>query len=305
MDRRTFLATSGLALAGVVAGCGKKSAPVIPAGATMDQAKNALAKGDQAMQVIQATREVFVRRGARVPFALVSQSGTKHFTGGTVRVYWADAVNEPLQGPIAAEYHGEGLGDKGIYTVKLDLTQATTFAILAVGKPSGQGDELYGDAVYIGVDHVKGPGIGAKAVSVPTPTVDNHRGVEPYCTSTPPCSLHAVSLDVALANGRPTLFNIGTPRFCTSRTCGPVVDVIQKATESLRDRVNVVHAEVWKNDTDAPSDVVNGLAPAAKAWSLDEDPITYWIKPDRTIVERIVGPVDVTEVGTLTQALFG
>ena len=305
MDRRTFLATSGLALAAIATGCGKKQRPQIPAGATIDQAKAALAKSDSTMQVIQATQEVFVQRKARVPFALLSQSGTDRFTGGDVRVYWSESPAAPLKGPVAAEYHGEGLGEKGVYTAHVDLTTATTFAILAVGKPSGASGELYGDGVYIGVDHVKGPGIGAKAISVPTPTVDNHRGVEPYCTRTPPCSMHAVSLDVALANGRPTVFNIGTPRFCTSRTCGPVVDVIMTATAALKDRVNLIHAEVWKNDTDAPSDVVNGLAPAAKAWSLDEDPITYWIKPDRTIVERIVGPIDVQEVRSLTQALLG
>jgi hypothetical protein len=306
MDRRTFLATSGLALAGLATACAKKpKAPTIPAGATIDQAKAALAKGDTTMQVIQAVRDVFVQRSARVPFALISMDGAKRYTGGDVRVYWSDSPDKALQGPVQAEYRGEGLGEKGVYVAHLDLAQATTFAILAVGSPSGAGGERYGDAIYNGVDRVAGPGIGGKAISVPTPTADNHRGVEPYCTATPPCSMHAISLDVALANGRPTVFNIGTPRFCTSRTCGPVVDVIQAATASLKDRVNLIHAEVWKNDTDAPSDAVNGLSPTAKAWSLDEDPITYWIKPDRTVVGRVVGPVDVTEVRAMTQALLG
>jgi hypothetical protein len=299
MDRRTFLVTGGLALAGLATACTKQH-PVIPSSATIDQAMKALAHGDGRMQVIQATLEIPVQPRARVPFALLDTAG-KHFNGGVIRVYYATATDQPARGPIKAEYHGGGLGDKGVYVARIDLNQAAVFALLAVGQPAGASQELYGQATYMGVDHVKGPAVGAKAISVATPTVDDHRGVEPYCTRTPPCSMHTVSLDVALANGRPTVFNIGTPRFCTSRTCGPVVDVIQTVSAEFASRVNFVHAEVWKNDTDAPANGI--LAPAPKAWALDADPVTYWIKRGGTITERIVGPTDVAEVRSLTQAL--
>jgi hypothetical protein len=152
------------------------------------------------------------------------------------------------------------------------------------------------------VDKVSGPAPGTKAIAAPTPTVDKHRGVEPYCTRTPPCSMHRISLDVALANGKPTVFNIGTPRFCTSRTCGPVIDVIQTVSTQFTG-VNFVHAEVYKDDKDAPAK--QQLAPVPQLWGLTEEPITYWIKPDNTIVERIVGPVDVAEARAITQTLAG
>ena len=206
---------------------------------------------------------------------------------------------------MRADYHGEGLGAKGVYVVKLDIDRPGNWGLVVVGKPSGATKEVWGQAVYPGVEQVDGPSPGAKAISVPTPTVDNHRGVEPYCTSTPPCSMHRISLDAALANGRPTVFNIGTPRFCASRVCGPVVDVIQTVSGEFADRVNFIHAEVYTDAVNAPSKGVAGFTPTMKAWQQMQEPVTYWIRPDRTITERIVGPTDVAEVRTLTQALAG
>ena len=300
--------TGGLALAGLATACTKKKRKdALPAGATMASLVASLKKTNQReISVIQAVENLLVRPQSRVSFALVDKAGTKRFSGGRVQVYWS-AVDSTAaaHGPITAEYHGDGLGDKGIYVARIDIDHAADWNVLVAGKPGGATGEVWGGAAYPAVAHVKGPAPGAKAISVATPTIDDHRGVEPYCTDVPPCSMHKTSLDVALANGRPTVFIIGTPRFCQSRVCGPVVRVIQTVSADFVDRVNFVHAEVYKDDKNAPADLVNGFAPAAKAWSLEEEPVTYWIKPDNTVTERIVGPTDVAEVRSLTQALLG
>ena len=308
MDRRTFLATGGIALAGFAVACNKKKGSELPTGATMGQLVADLRKSAKELTVIQAVENILVRPGSRVSFALVSKDQTKRFTGGSVRAYAAiGGQTTAALGPVTTEYHGEGLGEKGVYVVRFDVDKPGNWDVLVVGKPDGASEELWGGAAYPAVEHVAGPGPGAKAISVPTPTIDNHRGVNPICTDSPVCSMHTISLDVALANGRPTLFTIGTPRFCQSRVCGPVNDVIELVSKEFTDRVNFVHAEVFKNDTDAPAQAnpVNGQSPAALAWHLESEPVTYWIRPDNTITERIVGPTDVTEVRALTQALLG
>jgi hypothetical protein len=298
IDRRTFLLAGGLALAGVAVGCRRGGGP---AATTINDVITRVERRAGRMQVIQAVGQVLVRPDARISFALLDAQGTRRYTGGQIDVWWATDADRPARGPVRATYHGEGLGEKGVYVVRLDIDRPGAWLVLAVGRPAEASGELYGGASYMAVERVAGPAPGAKAIAVPTPTVDDHRGVEPYCTRTPPCSLHRISLDVALANGKPTVFLIGTPRFCTSRTCGPVLDVIQTVAEEFRDRVNFIHAEVYANDTDAPA--THRLSPAAQAWSLEEEPITYWIRPDNTIVERIVGPTDVAEVRELTRAL--
>jgi len=259
------------------------------------------------VQVIQAVENILVGPRSRVSFALTDKAGTKRYTGGLVHVYYSPVSSTPgaALGPARAEFHGEGLGDKSIYVARIDVDFSGNWNLLVVGKPDGVSKDVWGGAAYAAVTHVRGPGPGTKAIAVATPTVDDHRGVEPYCTRTPPCGMHKISLDVALANGRPTVFVIGTPRFCSSRVCGPVVDVIQTVSTEFAGRVNFIHAEVYKDDKDAPAQPVAGLSPTAKAWSLEEEPVTYWIRSDNTITERIVGPTDVPEVRALTQALVG
>lgn len=308
IGRRAFLATGGLALAGLAVGCKKKKGSDLPAGATMGALVQRVRGSAEEMTVIQAVENILVRPRSRVSFALVDKAQTKRFTGGSVRAYAAlGGQTTAAIGPVTAEYHGEGLGEKGVYVVRFDIDRPGNWDVLVVGKPEGADKEMWGGAAYPAVEHVSGPGPGAKAIAVATPTVDNHRGVNPICTDSPPCSMHKISLDVALANGRPTLFTIGTPRFCESRVCGPVNDVIETVAKEFVDRVNFIHAEVYKNDTDAPGNPNPAVAhsPAAKAWHLESEPVTYWIRPDNTITERIVGPTDVAEVRALTQSLLG
>jgi hypothetical protein len=320
LDRRTFLAMSGLAVAGLATACGGGDDGPPPDGAL--SINDVISESDRLkrgrVNVVQALGEVLTQPDARVTFALIDATdttGRKRLTGGSIRVYAAMDADAPAIGPVEATYHDEGLADatggsKGVYVVRLAIEKPGTWLVLAVGKPDGASGELYGGASYPAVARVSGPAPGGKAVSVATPIPGDHRGVEPICTrvdakaNPAPCAMHALSLDVALGNGKPTVFNIGTPKFCTSQTCGPVIDVIQTVANEYAGRVNFVHAEVYKDDK---ADTIQRqlLAPAPAAWGLTEEPVTYWIRPDNTIVERIVGPVDVTEVRDLTQALAG
>ena len=319
LDRRTFLAMSGLAVAGLATACGSGDGEgTEPDGPP--SINDIITESEQLklgrVNVVQALGEVLTRPDARVTFALIDAqdtTGQKRLTGGTVRVYAAKDADAPALGPVEATYHDEGLVDsrgvsKGIYVVRLKIDTPGTWLLLAVGKPEGAPGDLYGGASYPAVDRVSGPAPGAKAISVATPTTADKRGVDPICTrvddeSKPaPCRLHALSLDVALANGKPTVFNIGTPKFCQSRVCGPVIDVIQTVGAEFAGRVNFVHAEVYKDDS---ADTIQRqlLAPAPAAWGLSEEPVTYWIRADGTVTERVVGPIDVTEVRELTQAV--
>jgi len=215
IDRRTFLVTSGFALAWLATGCGKKGES-LPQGESPNDLALAFKERDgDPISVLQAVDQILVRPRSRVAFALLGADNATFLRSGTVNVYWGLNPAATALGPVRAEFHGEGLGAKGVYVAHLDIDRPGNWGVVVVGKPTNASKEIWGEAVYPAVERVDGPAPGAKAISVPTPTADNHRGVEPYCTRTPaPCSMHRISLDVALANGRPTVFNIGTPRFC-------------------------------------------------------------------------------------------
>ena len=124
------------------------------------------------------------------------------------------------------------IADPGAYTIRLD------------------GDDGFGAAFLVSDPaQVTVPYIGSVLPPFDTPTVDNHRGVEPYCTLTPqPCPLHDQTLTQALASGKPVAYMIGTPAHCQTGTCAPALEFLVKSHARLGDAVAMVHADVYSDD---------------------------------------------------------
>jgi hypothetical protein len=312
MHRRAFLRTTGVATLGAwLAACGGGTTKKTP-GKTLQ----ALAAGrQQNVNLISASEELLVREGGdRFPFALfIPNSTNDRYQGGTARVWIAsDANTAEAMGPFEATWHDEGIPERGVYVTRLPFPKDGAWLALVEARPvdaivQGQNHPtsltvLGGTTLGVG-RRGKSPIPGEKAISVATPTFSNAHGVKPICTSKPACSMHDTSLDVALRNGKPTVVIISTPRFCQSRTCGPVNDILDgvRKADGNRAAVNFVHIEVYKDDTDAPAKGI--FAPAAAAWKTETEPAIYFVKPDGTIAERFIGATDRREVADQVTAL--
>ncbi len=141
--------------------------------------------------------------------------------------------------------------------------------------------------------------LGSKAISVPTPVATSDDRIAEICTRTPVDHLHYISLDEALANGRPTVMSFGTPLLCTSRLCGPVLDEQILAFEEVRpDRANFIHVEEFLPGPDLrpPPATLENISPAFKAWGLDTDPWVVIADRDGVIRFRSLGPVTAPEI---------
>ena len=114
------------------------------------------------------------------------------------------------------------------------------------------------------------PYIGSLLPPFDTPTVDDHRGVEPYCSLTPaPCPLHDITLTEALATGKPVVYMVGTPAHCQTGTCAPALEFLVKSHERLGDAVAMVHADVYADNA------ATTVAPAVAALGLEYEPVLY------------------------------
>ena len=104
-------------------------------------------------------------------------------------------------------------------------------------------------------------------------------------TRTPVDDMHFISLDKALKNGKPTVVSFATPKFCSSRLCGPVVDeqllVFQKVGA---EKANFIHVEEF------PEQDVSKPAPAFLAWGFESEPWVIVIDGEGTIRARFLGP---------------
>ena len=132
---------------------------------------------------------------------------------------------------------------------------------------------------------------GAAMRPAETPTVDDHRGVEPYCSLTPdPCPLHAVTLTEALASGTPVIYMVGTPAHCSTGTCAPGLELLVAEHVRVGDSVTMVHADVYADDA------ATIVAAAVTALKVQYEPIVYFCTSDGVIVDRLDGIWDASEL---------
>jgi hypothetical protein len=145
------------------------------------------------------------------------------------------------------------------------------------------GDDGFGAAFQVtDPSAVTVPYVGSVIPPFDTPTVDNHRGVEPYCTLSPsPCPFHDFTLTEALDSGKPVAYMVGTPAHCETGVCGPALEFLVKSRDRYGEKMVTVHADVY---SDAAGTTV---APAVEALGLTYEPVLYLCAPGGSVRDRI------------------
>lgn len=145
---------------------------------------------------------------------------------------------------------------------------------------------------------------GGPMLPVATPTVARHRGVEPICTRQPRCPFHEISLDDALAEGRPVVLLVASPGHCDSSLCPPALDLLIDAAPRFPS-ATFVHAEVY-----ADADRVDNLADASpsdvvRTYQLTFEPSLLLTRPDGTLAERLDHIYDTSELAEALSRITG
>jgi len=138
------------------------------------------------------------------------------------------------------------------------------------------------------------PAVGAKAYPSRTPTIaSTHGDFAELTTRTPPDKgLLRYSVAGSLAARKPFVVVFATPKFCTSRTCGPVVDVVDAVRRRFRRTdVRFIHVEVYRRNN--PTLGVNVFM---RQWRLPGEPWTFLVGADGRIKAKLAGPVSAGEL---------
>jgi len=131
-----------------------------------------------------------------------------------------------------------------------------------------------------------------------TPTVDDHRGVEPYCSRLEgPCPFHEVTLTQALAGGGPVVYVIGTPAHCSTGTCAPGLEFVIAASQRVGPAVTFVHADVYADEA------ATTIAPAVEALGLTYEPVVFATRAGGLVVDRLDAIWDQGEIDALVDTL--
>ncbi len=149
-----------------------------------------------------------------------------------------------------------------------------------------RGQKLEAAFSVVAPDQVHIPQVGATAPSVATPTTTDARGVDPICTREPACPFHTIDLATALATPKPTVLLIGTPLYCQTNICGPVLELLIDAAKG-RDDLQVVHAEVYTNPTQVSSITEATHTPVIDAYGLPFEPCLFALQAGGKVSRRL------------------
>jgi hypothetical protein len=95
--------------------------------------------------------------------------------------------------------------------------------------------------------------------------------------------LHQVRIADAIAQGQPQVIVFASPRLCTSRVCGPVVDVVRTLIPAYGRRVAFVHQEVWRRE------VPPQFTPTVIEWGLRSEPWIFVVDGTGTVRAKFEG----------------
>jgi hypothetical protein len=98
-----------------------------------------------------------------------------------------------------------------------------------------------------------------------------------------------VTLSDALAARTPVVYLVGTPAFCQTGICGPVLDVMIGIAADFPS-LKFLHAEVYTDNT------ATKAAPAVDAVGLSFEPVIFLADASGRIVERLDVIVDESEL---------
>ena len=200
--------------------------------------------------------------------------------------------------PIGVGGAGTDTGLKNIYVAHVHVSKPGRYWVVARpvgGRPIGGIRDIEVRA------RSETPAIGAKAFPSQTPTLGSTPLARLTTSQPPDRELLRYSVASSLAAHKPFVLVFATPRFCESRTCGPVVDVVDAARERFAGRgIRFIHVEIYRDNNPA-----KGQNRWVREWHLTSEPWTFLVGADGRIKAKFGGSVSLGELSAAIRRFLG
>jgi hypothetical protein len=196
------------------------------------------------------------------------------------------ARSEPIGVP-----GGESAGVGSIFVTHVRLPKPGKYWLLAL-PVGGTSISALGNLVVGKTSDA--PAVGARAIPSNTPTLaSTHGKLALLSTAThPDPRLYRLSVVQALTRHAPFVLTFATPKFCQSRTCGPVVDVVDAVARKLAATpVRFIHVEIYEDN-----DPAKGFNRWVKQWNLPNEPFTFIVDREGIVRAKLSGAFSVGEL---------
>jgi hypothetical protein len=215
----------------------------------------------------------------RLPVSLADNAGLLMKGPATLNAKVVNYLdNTVVEEGLVAERFWLGEGTTPFWVFQTDVQDVAMYSLIVEGGPTDGAAFQIRDPKELDVVHA-----GDSLPTLETPTISDHRGVEPYCTRVPaPCPFHEVSLVDALATGKRVVFLVGTPAHCRTAVCAPVLDGLIEVANDFSD-VIFIHADVYADET------ATTTAPVVDTMNLTFEPVLWVTDASGVITHRFEG----------------
>jgi len=238
----------------------------------------------------------FVPGSVRFPF-LVIRNDARPVNRPTARVWVASGKEQKPFAETTARLERIGVqgvsspaagGVTRIYVARFQVSRPGRYWLIA--QPDGR--KIKGVGVFDVNATLPVPAVGAKAPGSRTPTLADTPVAKLTTADPPDRGLLHYSVASSLAAHKPFVVTFATPKYCTSRLCGPVVYVVQAAAGRFAERgVRFIHVEVFQDN-----DPAKGFNRWMRQWGLTSEPWTFLVGRDGRIAAEFQGSVSEAEL---------
>jgi hypothetical protein len=238
----------------------------------------------------------FVPGPVRYPFAVIDHKG-RPIERPTAEVWVATRRDTKPFAHKIARLEPIGIPGKSkpafgelsrLYVVHFRIPRAGRYWLMAEPK----GAKIQAVTILDVQSRLPVPAVGSKAPASATPTLAD-ASAQALTTARPPdTGLLHYSIASSLAAHAPFVVTFATPKFCTSRTCGPVVDVVDAVrTQFAASPVRFIHVEVYTDN-----DPTKGYNRWMRQWGLSSEPWTFLVGADGRVRAEFQGSVSAAEL---------
>ena len=264
-----------------------------------------LARTGPDVALIQGTSDYAVGP-VRVTF-LVIDSKSRSIERPHARVWVGPSLDAPPTTSTEAALEPIGIPGKSesatggvtrIYVARFSLSRPGNYTLVA----QPEGTKIQGVATLDVRRRPQAPAVGDRAIPSRTPTLaSTHGDVASLTTANPPdLSLLRYSVGESVKAHAPFVLVFATPKFCSSRTCGPAVDVAQAVQRRFAGSgVRFIHVEVYTDNNPA-----QGFNRWFREWRLPSEPWVFLVGRDGRIKARFEGSVSAAELSAAVQRLL-
>jgi hypothetical protein len=256
------------------------------------------------LQVLLTTSELVVGQN-RLAFGLLRDGRLLADARVAVRVYAIEGEDARLVAEMAARYHrlevieggkrvhihpdgsrhvhGDATDVQGIYVAQVTLPRSGTWGLEVLAQSSNGAVESARLSVGVLAASLA-PMVGTPAPRSRNRVASDVSDLRQIDSSDPPDPrLHRTRIADAIAQSKPQVIVFATPRHCTSRVCGPVVDIVRTLIPTYGDRVAFIHEEIWETGS------LQKFSSTVEEWNLRSEPWIFVVDGTGMVRARFEG----------------